>query len=208
MSQQINLFNPAFRKQKALFAAPVLAAGLGAVVVVIGVAAALGQYEVRKLEREVADSRALLTKRQAAQVAAATQFAPRQKDPGIDGQVTRTQAEIEALRQADGILRGGGIGNNAGYAPYFRAFAQQAVPGVWLTGLRIVGAGNDIEVRGRALQAGAIPGYIAQLQGKPAFHGKTFAALSIAPPAAAADAAAGPQRFVEFSLQSQGGAAQ
>ncbi|QBE66660.1 PilN domain-containing protein [Pseudoduganella lutea] len=214
MSQQINLFNPAFRTTRKQFTAQLLATLLGAIVVTICIAAVIGHRGVAKLERSVASGKALLDQQQAAQAETIAGLAPRQKDPGLDAQLVQMQAEIASLREADSILRAGQIGNHAGYAGYFRAFAQQTVPGVWLTGLRIAGAGHDIEVRGRALQAAAIPGYIAQLQDRPAFRGKTFAALSIAPPAAPDVPPAGTPvgtpgeppaspRFVEFTLQSR-----
>ena len=229
MSQQINLFNPAFRTQRKRFSAQSLASLLGAAAVAMGIAIAYASQEARELERRVAAGKAILATQQAAQAEAIARLVPRPKDPGLDTQLAQMQAEIAALREADSVLRGGHIGNHAGYAGYFRALAQQSVPGVWLTGLRIAGAGHEIEVRGRSLQAAAIPGYIAQLQNRPAFHGKTFAALTIAPPAeggapagvaapmaaptsqaAAMVAPAGPVAapFVEFTLQSHVEAAQ
>jgi hypothetical protein len=209
LSQQINLFNPAFRTQRKRFTTPLLVAGLGLLVIAIGAATVFGHVKVRQLEHSVAAGKAVLARQQAAQAALAADLAPRPRDPGLDAQLARLQAEIAALHQAEQILRSGALGDHAGYAGYFRAIAQQSVPGVWLTGLRIAGAGNDIEVRGRALQAAAIPGYIAQLQDRPAFQGKTFAALAVGPAAAAAgavqdgpDGPAAPPRFVEFSLRS------
>ena len=84
--------------------------------------------------------------------------------------------------------------------------SRQNVSGLWLTGVTIGGAGNDIGVQGRAMQATLIPNYIARLTAERVMHGKTFASLDIGRPdatAASAPAAApAPSPFVEFSLQS------
>jgi hypothetical protein len=107
------------------------------------------------------------------------------------------------------------LGNAAGYAEYFRAFSRQNVSGLWLTGVSIVGAGNDIGVQGRAMQPTLIPAYIARLKSERIMHGKSFASLDISRPdaqpvpAAAPTAAPAPAApvavtapFVQFSLQS------
>jgi hypothetical protein len=60
---------------------------------------------------------------------------------------------------------------------------------LWLTGVSINGAGNDIGVQGRAMQATLIPNYIARLTGERVMRGKTFASLDIGRPEAAASAA-------------------
>jgi hypothetical protein len=57
---------------------------------------------------------------------------------------------------------------------------------LWLTGVSINGAGNDIGVQGRAMQATLIPNYIARLTGERVMRGKTFASLDIGRPEAAA----------------------
>jgi hypothetical protein len=121
--------------------------------------------------------------------------------------VAAAEAELKALHDVSSVLQGGALGNTAGYAEYFRAFSRQNVSGLWLTGVSINGAGNDIGVQGRAMQATLIPNYIARLTGERVMRGKTFASLDIGRPEArsrggfiGAGPAAAP--FVEFSLQS------
>jgi hypothetical protein len=128
------------------------------------------------------------------------------------------QADLDALRRVESVLTQGSLGNTDGYSEYFRALARQSVSGLWLRGVSIIGAGIDIAVHGRAMQASAIPCYIQRLTAEPVMSGKTFADLQIerpaAPPSAAlaetppvADPAASIKAesapFVEFRLQSQ-----
>ncbi len=203
MSQQINLFNPIFLKQKKIFTALPMAEALG---VIVAGALLLNWYasqSVAELEKVAAAGKAALAKREQRLLQAKAQFAPRAKDPALAAQLAEAEAELKALHDVSSVLQGGALGNTAGYAEYFRAFSRQNVSGLWLTGLSINGAGNDIGVQGRAMQAALIPSYITRLTGERVMRGKSFASLDIARPDAAAPAnapAASP--FVEFSLQS------
>jgi hypothetical protein len=223
VSQQINLFNPIFLKQKKIFTALPMAEALA---VVVAGALLLTWYagrSVAELEQSAASGKAMLADREKRLVNANTQFAPRQKSPALDVELAQAEVELKALHDVESVLRGGALGNTAGYAEYFRAFSRQNVGGLWLTGVTISGAGNDIGVQGRAMQPTLIPNYIARLTGERVMHGKTFASLDIgrpdvqqaapvapvaavAPGAAAPVAAAAPLTgaapFVEFSLQS------
>lgn len=190
MSQQINLFNPIFLKQKKIFTALPMAEALG--VIVVG-ALLLNWYAVQsvaELEKEAASGKELLAKREQRLAAARVQFAARAKNPALASEVVAAEAELKALRDVSSVLQGGTLGNTAGYAEYFRAFSRQNVSGLWLTGVSINGAGNDIGVQGRAMQATLIPNYIARLTGERVMHGKTFASLDISRPDAAAPVAA------------------
>lgn len=197
MSQQINLFNPIFLKQKKIFGAVPMLQALG--VIVLGVLAIswLAQQRVDELRQRAASGQALLAGREARLAKANADFAPRQRSASLQADVATAQAQLGSLRQVEAVLNGGALGNTAGYAEYFRAFARQNVQGLWLTGLSIVGAGKDIGVQGRAMQATLIPDYIARLTAEKIMRGKTFGSLQIdrpmvdyAAPAAAPAAAA------------------
>lgn len=211
MSQQINLFNPIFLKQKKIFTALPMAEALGVILVGALLLTWYAGRSVAELERSAAAGKILLADREKRLVNANTQFAPRQKSPALDIELAQAAAELKALHDVQTVLDGGALGNTAGYAEYFRAFSRQNVGGLWLTGVSISGAGNDIGVQGRAMQPTLIPSYIARLTGERVMHGKTFASLDIgrpevqqaaAPAAASAAPISGVAPFVEFSLQS------
>ena len=182
MSQQINLFNPIFLKQKKIFGAVPMLQALG--VIVLGVLAMgwFAQQRVDQLRQRAASGKTLLAGRETRLTKANADFAPRQRSPSLQAEATAAEAQLNSLRQVEGVLHGGALGNTAGYAEYFRAFARQNVNGLWLTGLSIVGAGNDIGVQGRAMQATLIPDYIARLTGEKVMRGRTFGSLRIERP--------------------------
>ncbi|HEX7984849.1 MAG TPA: MSHA biogenesis protein MshA [Duganella sp.] len=229
MSQQINLFNPIFLKQKKVFTALPMVEALGVIVAGALLLTWYAGQRVADLEHTAEVGKILLADRERRLVEANKQFAPRQKSATLATEVAQAEVELKSLRQVESVLRDGTLGNAVGYAEYFRALSRQNVNGLWLTGVSIVGAGNDIGVQGRAMQPTLIPAYIARLKSERVMRGKSFASLDIsrpdaqpapaaAPassavaPATAASAtvpapapaatAATPAPFVQFSLQS------
>jgi hypothetical protein len=218
VSQQINLFNPIFMKQKKVFGAQPMLQALGVITLGVALLAGYASYRVTALEHQAARGKEALALREKRLNTVNVQFAPRQHSAALAAELAEAQVELKSLHDVEGVLQGGALGNTSGYAEYFRAFARQNVSGLWLTGLTIVGAGNDIGVQGRAMQPTMIPSYVSRLTAEKVMHGKTFASLKIDRPlAAAADGAAtaaGPasapataapaalQPFVVFSLQS------
>jgi hypothetical protein len=111
------------------------------------------------------------------------------------------QTESAASAQAEILetVKNGVLGNADGYSEYLRAFARQAVGGLWLTGFVIEGDGVDMTLSGAALNPQLVPAYIRRLGKEPVMQGRTFSSLRIQlPPAAAAQ----PGSYVEFRIQS------
>lgn len=222
MSQQINLFNPVFLKQKKAFNFINMLQAIGIVCTLQLILLAYGQFVLGKLEQDAVAGKAASEAKQEEFNQAMAAYRPRERDPLLVSEIAQVQADIGALKRVESVLTAGSLGNTGGYSEYFRAFARQNVAGLWLRGVTIIGAGIDISVRGRAMQAAMIPGYIQRLTAEPVMKGKTFAGLEIErpvltqaaalaemppPPAATAGVAAVAKNesapFVEFRLQSQ-----
>jgi Tfp pilus assembly protein PilN len=195
MTQQINLYNPQFEHKKQVLTAPALAAALGVVAVAIAGLGVLGQVRVARLQAEATRGAQQLAQAQKRLEQAGTEFAPRTTD------------EQAALQRVADSIRRGDLGDTHGYADTFRALAHQNVEGVWLTGVSVAGAGSDIGIRGRTLDAALVPGYLARLRNEPALQGKAVGSMQIAQAAPVkvrgADGKDGeaPAPYVEFSLQ-------
>lgn len=194
MSQQINLYNPRFRKKTNYVTLNALAIAAG---VALAGSLALGTV----LQQRVLVAKAEADKvQQQMDVAEKRQKeagvkAPAQKNPQVAEQLAQAEADNRALHEVSVILEKGEIGNTRGYSAYFSAFARTRVQGLWLTGVQINGAGNDIGLQGRALQAGLLPGYLSGLAREPVLKGKAFGDLemnqTVPPVAPAAPGAAG-----------------
>ncbi|HEV2610410.1 MAG TPA: PilN domain-containing protein [Noviherbaspirillum sp.] len=218
MSQQINLFNPIFLKQKKHFSAVTMAQALGMILLGSCLLAGYTNYRVSGLAREAEATSTQLASVKSTLSKIDAQFGPRQKSGTLEAQVKVAESEVAVLQKVADILRKGEFGNENGYSEYMRAFARQSLSGVWLTGFTISGAGSEITLQGRALQAELVPAYITRLKREPSLQGKTFAVLEMQSPiievpaggahggsANAASATAGQMKtpgYIDFSLRS------
>lgn len=215
MSQQINLFNPIFLKQKKIFTAVHMVQTLGLVAAGALLLAAYGAMKTSQLAQHAEAGKAAVAAADARLAKVGAEFAPRQKSKELEAEVARMQGELKSLREVKSVLELGELGNTAGYSEYWRAFARQSVSGVWLTGVTVVGAGKEIGIEGRAMQPELVPGYIERLTREPVLRGKTFGSLEILRPglpagtqvagnvAGAGSSGAVGAPFVEFRLASQ-----
>lgn len=207
MSQQINLVNPDFRYKRALFTARMLAQAL-AVLAVLG--AGWYAYMFYAVQREELATRVLagqMAMEQARLDDMVKKYAPRSQDASLEKQVRSLEARVKDDRAVLAVLDGGNLGNTQGYSAYLRAFARQTVPGVWLTGFGIQGAGMNMNMSlgGRTLSPELVPRYLQRLNQEAVTQGRAFAALEMRQPKSAPSADGAPARvpnYLEFTLYS------
>lgn len=207
MSQNINLFSPAFRKQRHLLTLATVAQCLG-----ITLAAFFGyhyylQQQVNGLAAELASSEALLNSQRSYIEKVRGKPGAAKLDAQLDTDIARLETELKLARESVNALKGGAFGNQHGFAEYLRAFSRQSVNGLWLTGFTIVG-GGEVEIRGRVLSPDLLPSYIQRLNQEQVLAGVSFARLEMNRPKPELVAAkdkdakkvARTPRFLEFSL--------
>ncbi|MGZ8293084.1 MAG: PilN domain-containing protein [Telluria sp.] len=201
MSQQINLFNPVFLKQKKVFSSIAMARALGVLAFGALAMVAYGRQQVAALEKEAKAASAQLEQKQARQAMVNSEFAPREPGQELQAEIVQAEARLRALRSVSGVLARGGLGDTNGYAEYFKALARQNIDGLWLTGVSVAGA--DVGIRGRALDSKLVPGYITRLTREPVMQGKSFGSLQITEgQLKGPDGKPASAPFVEFRLES------
>lgn len=196
MSQQINLFNPAYARPRQTLSAMSMLQVLAVLVTVTVLVAALvpalfsgleKQARVAAAGREMATAQ--LLKLRADDAAGA-------RSRLLDDGIRTTTGEIRSMQQIIDALRKDPIGDTSGYSSYLQAFARHGVDGLWLTGFSIAGAGRDMALQGRALQPELVAVYLNNLKHATILKGFTFSTLEIA---SRADSG-----YVEFDLRSPG----
>jgi hypothetical protein len=194
MTQQINLYNPLFLKRAKQFSVRTMLQGLALVVVGIMVLAVFAVVQTQSVER--------LGRQYAEQVAAqreqfvklTAQAAPQTRSQALEAELVRLEGELRARRQLLSTLGAGELGNTAGFSSLLAAFGRQAMPGLWLTGFSVGEAGNELELRGRALRPDLVPAYLRKLNDEPVMRGRRITQMRLA--AGKAEA----QKFIEFSI--------
>lgn len=183
MSQQINLFAPAFRKRRITLTASRLVVLCGlALLGMVG----FWYYEFQVangLKKELRTAQKLLQAQRAHVERVVSARAERKKDQTLEGQIQRLETELAVTRTQLDALQGGAVGDTRGFAEYLLAFSRQSVDGLWLTNFEILASG-EITIRGRATSPGLVPSYIQRLDREAVLRGRSFAAFNIARPAA------------------------
>jgi len=209
MSQNINLFNPAFRKPRQLLTLARVAQLLG-----ITLAALFGyhyylQQQVNGLAAELAAAEKLLRTQAGFVDKLKAKPIPHVSEAQLDAEIGQLENELKLAEESIAAMKGGAFGSRRGFAEYLRAFSRQSIGGLWLTGFSI--GGGDLEIRGRTLSPDLLPSYIQRLNRERVLAGQHIARLEMTrpKPEAVADKdkgagkAARTPHYLEFSLASE-----
>jgi len=199
MSQQINLFNPVFLKQKKYFSVVTMFQALGLILVGSAVFYGYADYQVKLLAKQSEETSKRYASEQIRFANFSNEFSPQQSNQTLQDELTRLEAQLTAQREILDTLKTGVIGNTEGYSEYMRAFARQTVNGLWLTGFSIDGDGAQMSLRGMVLAPQLVPAYVLRLNKEKIMRGKNFASLQMRQ-AGSADSSG--KAHVEFSMQS------
>lgn len=202
MSQQINLFNPIFLKQRKYFSLHAMLQAL--VLIVIGSALFYGYaaYQVKLLAKQSVETSKRYTAEQLKLTRYTAEFSPQQASLLLEEELKSTEAMAAAQHETIETLKSGAIGNTTGYSEYMQAFARQVINGLWLTGFNITGDATQMSMSGAVLSPELVPAYIQRLSQEKVMRGKTFSSLKMQQPRVESGKTA---RYVEFTLQSSEG---
>ena len=204
MSQQINLFSPAFLHREKYLSAKTMLQAFVLILVCVAVFFGYARYQSKSVQR-VAGEVAGRLQRDRAELAHFVAQSQGQEGKRLRTELARLETAAKARRSMLGSLRAGEFGGAEGFAQYFAAFARQALPGVWLTGFSLSGGGNALVVNGRVLSAELVPAYLKALNNEAVMRGRKVVELKLsakaaAPKAGTRGAAGTPTGYVEFTL--------
>jgi hypothetical protein len=200
MSQQINLFNPVFLKQKKYFSVVAMGQALGLIVLGSVVLYAYALYQVDILSKQTDEMNKRYIGEQARLANFSREFSPQRSSLMLEEELKQVEAEAATQETLLNLLKSGAIGNTEGYSEYMRAFARQSIKGLWLTAFDITGDGAQMSLSGAVLDPQLVPAYIQRLSKEKVMRGKTFSTLQMQQPKQDANKPA--VRYVEFNLYS------
>jgi hypothetical protein len=171
--QEINLYQPIFRKQRQIFSAATMAQALGLVTAALLAIYAYGWVKVGALEAEVAQ----LESREVALMTQLTRMDPAlsaNRRAELDTELKRLNATREGQQRLIEQLRVSPLGDTAGFSAYLAALGRQRTPELWLTALAINGGTRAIELRGRSVRPELVPEYMQRLGNEAALADQRF----------------------------------
>lgn len=179
MTQQINLYQPGFRRDRHVFsgAAMLQVAGvvLGGLLVMYGYAT--WQVHEFNIERSnLVDQRDAVTR---SVERLSQKYPPKSKSKLLEQDIARLTAERDQSRRLIDILAGRTLGDTKGFGDHLEALARRHVGGTWLTEVAIGEGGQTVDLLGTALSPDLVPVYIQRLSDESVFHGLAFNMMTL-----------------------------
>ena len=179
MRQEINLYQPIFRKQKKVFSSKALlqasALVVGGLLLVFG----YGVWRLQGLEEELL---ALQGQRQAASQRLeklAKQFPQREKSRVLEAELQRLTRDVRLRRKVEQLLTSGAYGNRKGFSEHLAALARQHIAGLWLTNVEISEVSKGVGLAGSAVDPKLVPKYVQRFSNEPSLAGMRFQHLRV-----------------------------
>jgi len=178
-NQQINLFQPIFRKERKLLSFRVLTQGCAAVLAVLVIIYGWSVQQTQQMKADLIQLKkqqiqlsTQLTEVSARLAGMKTDTAPQLALASLEQELAARQKVVVALtRVKDSYTRG--ISN------YLESFSRQAPGGVWLTGFTVQAGGEGLVIHGSSLKAALVPTFLQQLSSESALSGTEFGLLQI-----------------------------
>jgi cell division protein FtsL len=183
MSQQINLYQAKFRKQrKALSAGEACLGMLLVAVCVVAYSGVLWQRnerlgaQAKQIEESVTQQKAIADRLGA-------EVNQRKRDVQLESAAQSAEDRVAATRDVMQLINGNAVGVQTGYSEQLRALARQALAGMWLTGFTLAANTDENLIRGRTFDAELVPAYLRRLNEERTMQGQHFDSLTISTPA-------------------------
>jgi hypothetical protein len=179
ITQQVNLFQPIFRKERKLLSFRVLWQGCAGVLAVLMMMYGWGVEQTLQMESEMVkqDRQQQVFTRQLGEVSARlagmkTDTAPQLELANLERELVARQKVVDALTRVRDTY-------TQGVSAYLESFSRQAPKGVWLTGFTVQAGGEGLVLRGSSLKPDLVPAFLEQLSTEKTLVGTQFALLQI-----------------------------
>ncbi len=180
MNQEINLYQPMFRKQKIIFsAATMLQVGLFFLLVFSSL------YVYQKTRLNPYQQQLLIIDRELVQlgeqvIALESSQKNQSKSKLLENEIAKLTTELEHRERISNVLSNRSFGNSSGFSSYLEAFARGHIEGTWLTNVNISKGGSYLGLKGKTLSSELVPVYLQKLAKEKSLHGASFNVMELA----------------------------
>lgn len=179
MKQQINLYQPIFRKQQKVFSAVTMLQITAFFVVVIFSIYAYNVYKLKPFSRELDKTNVRLEKLTQQIEIVGKKLSGRGKNSLLESEISRLTTRLENMKKVSAALSSGSFGNADGFSDHFEALAREHVDGAWLTDITIADGGGKLALAGKSIDPELVPIYIQRLADAPVFKDQKFNILEL-----------------------------
>ncbi|MCW8860110.1 MAG: hypothetical protein OQK97_10495 [Deltaproteobacteria bacterium] len=107
------------------------------------------------------------------------QYPERQKNVLLEENIQRLEQEIQGQNRALSYFSGQDEDGNGKILASLEGLAQYPLKGIWLSRIRLLDGGTEVQLSGSAVKADTIPDYLDLIGENHIFGGKVFARLKL-----------------------------
>ncbi|TVO75946.1 PilN domain-containing protein [Sedimenticola selenatireducens] len=185
--QQINLYQPIFRKQHVAFSFQVMLIILSVALFAMGSLYGLSKWHSVQLKQQYAS---LQAQNQSLETNVAS-IAERMPVPQVNKLLESELKQLVDKRKTGfallNTLQMRIAANKEGFSGYFEGLARQTIADLWFTQVAISEAGAHLSLKGKTLQPEGVPQLLKKLEDAPAFTGKNFQVVELLRPEGLSD---------------------
>lgn len=179
MKQQINLYQPLFRKQEKVFSAVTMLQITGFFIIVLSAIYAYNIIQLKPFSVELGKTGTQLEKLSKQIEVVSKSLPARGTNKLMESEITRLTTRLENMKKIRGALSAGSFGNVNGFSNHFEALARGHVDGAWLTNITIADGGDTLALAGKSIDPELVPVYIKRLAQAPVFKNQKFNNLDL-----------------------------
>jgi len=180
MNQQINLFQPIFRKERKVLSFEALVQISGIVIVALAALYGYGIWSNHGLATEVSGLKKQHDERISMLERISREAANLANGNDVEEEIQRLEAELAAERYIVSLLGKDKLGKALGFSEYLEIFSRRVVQGMWISKFSIFDGGEHMLIKGGALSAELLPLFLQGLSEEPALAGLEFTVLQMA----------------------------
>jgi len=179
ITQQVNLFQPIFRKERKLLSFRVFLqiCALSGVMLLMLFGWSMRQTHQLSADLEQIEIQQARYSNQLIEVSA--RLANMKTDTAPQVALSRLERELVASRKVVYALTRVRNTYSQGVSAYLESFSRQSPKGVWLTGFTVQAGGEGLVIRGSSLKPELVPTFLQQLSTEKALTGTEFGLLHI-----------------------------
>ena len=185
MNQQINLFQPIFRKERKVLSFEALVQICGIMIAALAALCGYGMWSNSGLSTEVSGLKKQHSERITMLERISREAAKRSSNDEVEKEIQRLESELAAERYIVSLLSKDMLGKDQlgkalGFSEYLEIFSRRVVQGMWISKFSVVDGGQHMLIKGGALSAELVPLFLQGLAEEPSLAGTEFTVLQLA----------------------------
>ena len=179
MIQQVNFYQPAFKKQVQLFSASAILIIIGLFAFVLLTVTLYSMKQVSDYEMLVQQKLQQKDQLNSQLEQAREKLKPRQKNQLLVQQAREKRLAFSDIKKIKLMLDNVLAQSDGRFSGYFDGLARSSINGLWLTRIKVGTSGEAMMLSGQATSGDKVPGLLMKLENQPAFVDASFQTVQI-----------------------------